>query len=110
MPFPVLEGDRIVLKEMDFEYEDDVFGHFSNEKVNDFVDFDACGNMKDAREIIEWGLNLWKEGKGVLWGIFRKSDGTFLGQVNYVKRKNDNFQGDVHRAEIGFDLHPDYWG
>ena len=108
--FPVIETERLVLKSVTDNHVNDVFQHFASEEVNKFVDFDAAENITDAQEIIDWGLGLYLNDNGILWGIFNKIDDVFMGQVNFANRSSNNFTGMVHRTEIGFDLSPQYWG
>ncbi|MFH1313633.1 MAG: GNAT family protein [Candidatus Eisenbacteria bacterium] len=107
--FPVIETERLVLKQMTVSHLDSVFQHFADEEVNRYVDFDPVESIADAQEIIDWGISLYMNNNGILWGIFNKESGRFLGQVNFVNRASGNFTGNVHRAEIGFDLSPQYW-
>ena len=67
-------------------------------------------SIKDITDIIGWGNYLIDKRAGTLWGIFRKEDRAFLGTINFVARRDNNFAGMVHRAEIGYDLTPRYWG
>jgi len=108
--FPQLDTDRLVLRELALDDIDVIFPHFANEEVVRYEDCRPVVNVKDVTDIIEWGRNMANSKAGILWGIFRKGDGAFLGQVNYVARPDNNFVGTVHRAEIGFDLTPHYWG
>lgn len=108
--FPRLDTERLVLRELTLDDADVVFPHFADEEVVRYEDAKPAANIKDVIEIIEWGRNLASNKTGVLWGIFRKGDGAFLGQVNYVVRSDNNFIGSKHRAEIGYDLTPPYWG
>jgi len=110
MNFPILQDESVILKQLTREYGVDVLKHFSNEEVNKFVDFDKMSTIEETNEIIDWGLSLFKNNNGILWGIFRKSDNVFMGQLNYVLRVDNNFEGKKHRAEIGFDLSPSFWG
>ena len=110
MEFPVLESSRLVLRKLTHNYIDEVYNHFSNEQVNRYVDFESAQSLEDAKEIIDWGLNLLQNNNGILWGIFKKDKEIFLGQINYVLKADDNFNGNIHRAEIGFDLTPAFWG
>ncbi len=110
MDFPILHNERIILKQLTPENKADVLRHFANEEVNKYVDFDRIGSLEEAAEIITWANSLFKNQTGILWGIFRNPDNTFMGQVNYVVKADDNFTGQKHRAEIGFDLSPDFWG
>jgi ribosomal-protein-alanine N-acetyltransferase len=108
--FPQLETDRLVLRKLTYGDTDVVFTHFANEEVSRYVDAHPAENSNDAREIIGWGNYLADNKMGALWGIFRREDGPFLGQVNCVFRPDNNFSMNVHRAEIGYDLTPSYWG
>ena len=108
--FPVIEAERLVLKNVTEDHVNEVFRHFASEEVNEFVDFDAAQNIADAQEIINWGRRLYKNNAGILWGIFSKTDDVFMGQVNFANRASDNFTRLVHRTEIGLDLSPQFWG
>jgi ribosomal-protein-alanine N-acetyltransferase len=108
--FTQLDTKRLVLRELTLDDADVTFPHFANEEVVRYEDSKAAANIKDVTEIIEWGKNIASNKAGILWGIFRKGDGAFLGQINYVVRPDNNFIGTTHRAEIGYDLTPHYWG
>ena len=108
--FPQLETDRLILRELTRDDADVIFPHFANKEVVRYVDANPAASIKDVTDIINWGINLTNNKTGTLWGIFRKEDGYFLGQVNFIARPDNNFTGTVHRAEIGYDLTPHYWG
>lgn len=110
MEFPTLKSDRLLLKKLTQDYMKEVYDHFHDEQVNQYVDFEPTQTLEDAKEIIDWGLNLYHNTKGILWGIFRRDEDIFIGQINYVLRADQNFTGKIHRAEIGFDLTPAFWG
>jgi len=108
--FPRLETDRLILRELALDDADIIFPHFANKEVARYIDFKPAESIKDVTDIINWGTNLFNKKTGTLWGIFRKEGSSFLGQVNYVVRPDDNFIGSVHRAEIGYELTPPHWG
>ena len=108
--FPQLDTERLVLRELTLDDVNVIFPHFANEKVVRYEDSKPAVNVKDVTDIVEWGRNIASSKTGILWGMFRKSDGSFLGQINYVARPDNNFIGTTHRAEIGYDLTPHYWG
>lgn len=103
---PQLETDRLILKELTLSDADVYFPHFANKEVVRYEDSKPAANIRNVTEIINWGANLINNKAGTLWGIFRREDGSFLGQVNFVVRPDNNFTGTVHRAEIGYDLTP----
>jgi ribosomal-protein-alanine N-acetyltransferase len=110
MEFPTLKSNRLLLKRLTQDYIKEVYDHFHNEEVNKYVDFEPVQTLEDAKEIIDWGLNLYQNNNGILWGIFKRDKDIFIGQINYVLRADLNFTGKIHRAEIGFDLSPAFWG
>jgi ribosomal-protein-alanine N-acetyltransferase len=108
--FSQLGTNRLVLRELTLDDLDVIFPHFANEEVVRYEDSKPVANVRDVTDIIEWGRSIASNKAGILWGIFRKGDGAFLGQMNYVVMPDNNFIGTTHRAEIGFDLTPHYWG
>ena len=108
--FPELETDRLLLRMLTGDDIPAVFTHFSNEEVARYQDAHPTKNTDEAREIIDWGKGLVEHKMGTLWGIIRREDGSFLGQLNCVFRSDNNFTMNIHRAEIGYGLTPQYWG
>jgi len=108
--FPQLETDRLSLRMLTHDDIDIVFPHFSNEEVTRYVDTYPTKNADEVKELIDWGKGLLEHNMGMLWGIFSKGDGLFLGEVNYVARPDNNFTKTIHRCEIGYDMSPQYWG
>ena len=107
--FPRLETDRLILRMLTYENIDGVFSLFSDAEVTRYEDAHPVRNNEEAKGIIDWGRGLFEDGTGVLWGIFDRKSGDFMGEVNYVTRADNNFTRNIHRAEIGFDLMPRYW-
>jgi [ribosomal protein S5]-alanine N-acetyltransferase len=110
MEFPILKNEEIILKQLTHEYINEVFNHFSQDEVNKYTGNDSTKTIDEAKSIIDWGANLFPNNVGILWGIFRKTDNVFMGELNYVKRATDNNLSKAFRAEIGYDLTPEYWG
>ena len=108
--FPQLETDRLILRELTIDDAAVIFPHFANEEIVQYESSKPAARIEDVYDIIGWGKYLIDKREGTLWGIFRKEDSAFLGQVNFVTQPDHNFTGTVHRAEIGYDLTPDYWG
>ena len=108
--FPQLKTDRLSLRMLTYDDVDTVFPHFSNEEITRYQDNHPVKTVEEVKEIIDWGKGLFEHDMGILWGIFGKESGSFLGEVNYVVRPYNNFTRNIHRAEIGYDLSPQYWG
>ncbi|MBI4927328.1 MAG: GNAT family N-acetyltransferase [Anaerolineae bacterium] len=103
--FPPLETERLFLRSFTFADTDFVFQHFSNPAVAQYLlDEPPLTDIAQAQEIIEFFLE--PEGKTYnRWGLFRKADQQCIGSCGFHKWDRRNA-----RAEIGYDLSPDFWG
>lgn len=110
LEFPRLETERLILRMLTYDDIETVLPHFSNEELARYVDTYPAKTIEDVKGIIDWGKGLFEHKMGTLWGIFSRDGGNFLGSVNYVARQDNNFTKTVHRAEIGYDMSPQYWG
>ncbi|WP_303800482.1 GNAT family N-acetyltransferase [Alicyclobacillus macrosporangiidus] len=100
--FPIIETERLSLRPLTLQDSEQVFEHFSDESVTEFMDIEPCRSIDEAREIIQFHIN----DTGCRWGVFDKSNGKLLGTCGYhcwVIGRNP-------KAEIGFDLSKAYWG
>ncbi|GKU79186.1 GNAT family N-acetyltransferase [Paenibacillus sp. L3-i20] len=67
------------------------------------MDIDVCENLKEAKDIITFHLN----DTGCRYGLFSKENNELVGTCGFHCWFNDS---EGSRAEIGFDLSPDFWG
>ncbi|WP_240479847.1 GNAT family N-acetyltransferase [Paenibacillus wynnii] len=100
--YPCLETERMYLKPLTQNDVVDVFNHFSDPFVTEFMDIEPCKSMDEAKEIIEFHV----VDQGCRWGLFYKSTDQFIGTCGY--HCLDLY--DVRKAEIGFDLIIQDWG
>ena len=56
MEFPVLQNDKIILEQLTHEYINEAYDHFSNDIVNENVDFDSVQNIEETKELIRFTL------------------------------------------------------
>lgn len=102
--FPILETERLRLREITQNDQEDVFKCFSNEEVLKHYGQEAFVDRKQAEALINFFSTSWKENKGIRWGIERKGTQGLIGTVGFnalaLKHK---------RAEIGYEIHPDHW-
>lgn len=103
--FPDLVTPRLTLRRIVPQDIDFVFCHFSNPQVNRYLyDEDPVIDRPGAEEIVQFYLE--QDGKSYnRWILERKSDGERLGTIGFHKWSRRN-----RRAEIGYDLFPEYWG
>jgi ribosomal-protein-alanine N-acetyltransferase len=107
--FPRIPSERLILRELTLEDTGEIFKHFANEEVTRYIDAEPTKTMEEVEEIIQWGQGLLRYEKGILWGIFKQTDNSFIGQINYVKKLGTPFNPTIHRAEIGYEISPRYW-
>lgn len=103
--FPTLESERLILRPLIPEDTDFIFKHFSDPQVNQYLlDNPPVADYAEAEEIVQFYLE--PEGKSYnRWGLMRKSDQRLIGTCGYHRWEKRYF-----RAEIGYDLSPDFWG
>jgi ribosomal-protein-alanine N-acetyltransferase len=62
-------------------------------------------SLEPAEKIVEMRASMFGKGWGIRWGIVLKAQTvTVIGSCGYY-----NLNSGYHSAEIGYDLHPDYW-
>ena len=102
--FPELQTDRLLLREITPHDREDIFSCFSNEDVVKHYGQEAFTDMAQAEALIDFFSKSYRENKGIRWGIARKEIPGLIGTVGF------NALSIKHRrAEIGYELHPDYW-
>ncbi len=105
MIYPDLETDRIFMRELTIEDVDveAVFKHFSYPDVTRFMDIDVCKDLREAEEIISFHIH----DSGCRYGLFSKENNELIGTCGFHCWSRENQET---KAEIGFDLSPQYWG
>ncbi|MEH7346386.1 GNAT family protein [Bacillus sp. JJ1532] len=103
--FPILETERLLLRELVEEDTQGVFNCFSNPDVTRFYGQDTLTSMEQAKEFIRFFEQNFSEKRGIRWGIQVKDGGEeIIGTIGF------NLWLPKHkRAEIGYEIHPNHW-
>ncbi len=103
--FPELETERLILRYLALGDIEFVVKHFSDPAVCRFLlDEDPVSDRGEAEEIIRHYLD--PAGKTHnRWGIVLKSSNEIIGTCGFHKWDQSH-----NRAEVGYDLGPDFWG
>ncbi len=104
MTFPVLETDRLHLVEVNKEHAQGLFDNFSNPAVVQYYGMDPMTELVQAEKLVERFKNSFLTGHSMRWAIIRKEDNRFVGTIGL-----NNLSKGMKRAEIGFEMHPDFW-
>jgi ribosomal-protein-alanine N-acetyltransferase len=103
--FPDLESERFYLRQLTDSDVDFIYGHFSNASVTEYLmDEPPLSEISEAKAIIDFYRNPESKTHN-RWGIVTKSSHQLIGTIGYHK-----WVKKYQRAEIGFDLKPEYWG
>ena len=104
--FPQFETQRLILRKMTLSDLDFYFHHFNDPHIVEGTCFPGPKTMDAARKELErYCINPFKESKGIRWGIVLKDAGGLIGTLGFY-----DWDKDVHKVEIGYDLKPSNWG
>jgi ribosomal-protein-alanine N-acetyltransferase len=104
-PFPVLTTERLRLRQISETDVNEIFFLRSDERVMRYIDKAPARTPEDAYEFIRKTSELEKSADAVTWAICLKEDSKLLGIICLWNIKKEHY-----RAEVGYNLHPDYWG
>jgi len=103
--FPILETERLILREITSEDAHSIFNVFSNDKIMELYGQFPFTKVEEANKLINIFQDNFNSGKGIRWGILLKKNNRFIGTVGF-----HNWNERHHRAEIGYELDIGAWG
>lgn len=104
-PFPNLTTERLTLRQLATEDDNDLFVLRSDEHVMKYIARPLYKNIEEAREKIVYLNNGIAKSEWIFWTITLKNDTKLIGTIclwNIIKEH--------YRAEVGFELHPNFQG
>ncbi|MGN7388601.1 GNAT family N-acetyltransferase [Sporosarcina sp. SAFN-015] len=104
MLFPELETERLRLIEVNKEHAQGIFDNFSNPAVVQYYGMDPMTELAQAEKLVDHFRNSFLASRSIRWAMIRKEDGRFVGTIGL-----NNLSKGMKRAEIGFEMHPDFW-
>ncbi len=102
--FPVIETERLILRELRVEDSEDFYHYFSDPKVIKYYDWDGPKSVKVAEKIIKNDIKKYNKMKSLKWAITMKGEDVLIGTCFYF-----NFVCQS-RAEVAVNLAREYWG
>lgn len=104
---PDLETERLYLRERKVEDAVDMFAYASLPEVAFNAGFPLMEKIEDEEAFIQGiPLRMMQAGLPGGYGITLKGENRVIGSVDFNRRHGE--LGDIY--EIGYVLHPDYWG
>lgn len=102
--FPLIETERLHLREMDLNDASFLFKLRRDGRVMKYMAKEAIQTIDEARKMIQDNLNAFRKGESIYWAIVLKDTDDFIGAGGYWRWAKQHF-----RTEIGFQLLPDHW-
>lgn len=102
---PVIETQRIILKEISEVSSVDMLEIFSDEEVLKYYDLDPLNTIEEVKELITILKERFNAKRAIRWGIYLKENGKLIGTCGYHSLEDESL-----RAEIGYELAKNYWG
>jgi ribosomal-protein-alanine N-acetyltransferase len=99
--FPILQTNRLLLREVKLEDATDFFIIRSNIDAMKFIDRPIAKTLEDAEELINKMIDLYSKNEGISWAICLKEDSKLIGTIGFWRIDKQNY-----RAEIGYILNP----
>lgn len=103
--FPILETERLILRELTKNDVQDLFNLRSNPKVMHYIDRPLADSLDVINELIDKIAANYNANDGILWVISLKEDPKLLGTIGFWRLIKEHY-----RAEIGYILDPEQWG
>ncbi|MGE5106271.1 MAG: GNAT family N-acetyltransferase [Sphingobacteriales bacterium] len=104
-PFPVLETERILLRQLAMDDADEIYFLRSDETVMQYLQKEPAKNKTEAEEFISRINESVANNEAIMWAIALKEKPSLcIGTICYW-----NIRKEHYRAEIGYVLHPGYW-
>ena len=103
--FPVLEAEKVVLRELSPYDVGPFYGYLSDPQVNKYIsDEDTPNSLEAAEEEIRYWADLFNYRRSIYWGIADKKTGKLIGTCGF------NVWSRTHsRVEVSYDLARAYW-
>jgi len=103
--FPILETERLILRELIEDDAQGVLDCFSNEDVLRYYGQNPLTNIEQVKNIIKNFSNNYTEKSGIKWGIEIKGKEGIIGTIGF-----HDWSSEHNRAEIAYALLPEQWG
>jgi ribosomal-protein-alanine N-acetyltransferase len=104
-PFPILETERLILRQPSPDDKHEVFALRSNEIVNRHLDRPIAKSVDDAVKHMEKINGMFRNKELISWVINLKGSKKQIGDLGFLY-----FSPEKQQAEIGYQLLPEYHG
>jgi ribosomal-protein-alanine N-acetyltransferase len=106
LPFPILETQRLLLRQVSVNDAEAILSLRSNDEVMKYIPRPYLKSKEDALELISMFDDKIENGIGINWGIyFLDEPEKLIGIIGYYRMKPEHY-----RAEVGYMIFPKHNG
>ena len=106
IPFPQLETQNLILRKLEFTDAAALLFLRSNDLVMQHIDKAKMTSIEDANKLIQLINDGLAEQDSICWAIVTKENpNELIGTIGFWHMVKEHY-----RAEIGYILHPNFWG
>lgn len=102
-PFPTLHTERLVLREITHNDDEDVFLLRSNRGLMEYIDRPKAETIDDAKILVQRMMDVVTNNEGISWGITLTDSDRLIGTIGFWRLVKEHYRG-----EVGYMLHSDY--
>ncbi len=102
--FPILETERLRLRQMTMDDASFMYELRTNERVNMYTDRAKMKTLDEAVEKMKTIIDMVDNRNGIAWTIELKKSNQPIGDISFWRLIKEHY-----RAEIGYSLLPDFW-
>lgn len=108
MKQPVLETERLILRELLPQDDQGMFELDSNPEVHRYLGNNPIQSIEQSRETIEFVRKQYEDCGIGRWALIEKSSGSFIGWGG-LKLIRDTINGESNFLDVGYRLIPRFW-
>ena len=101
--FPVLETERLRLRESRLADAEGIFAVLSSEAVTRHYNLSPLADVEEAEALVERRAAAFRRQERIRWAIARREDDVVIGSCGYI-----HWNRESRRAEVGYELHSDW--
>src|SRR5688572_4543029 len=103
-PFPLIETERLKLRQIEMNDDKDLFDFRTNKEVMKYLDRPMHSSINETQDLMKKIEDDIRRNTAIGWGISLKNKSRLIGTIGYHRIEKEHY-----RAEIGYMIHPDYW-
>lgn len=101
---PTIETERLRLRQLDLTDAGRLFTIFSDSDVLRYYGMEPHTSPSETEQMLAGMIEGMESGAVIRWGIVTKETSDLIGTIGFHNRVPRH-----RRAEIGYEIHPDYW-